>query len=160
MPQSVKDRVSQFRYNIGQGHFDSWIQYIQNAAGSQVNCDYFPIKIDRLPNGFFSPEQFIEYFRMSINNFSPKKFYPHPSISGEANKWQNEPLGSIISIEIDPMDYGSVTVIDKQNMDWTFATIHDPFKPNHLASIHLMCKWIFGIIKKGFEYTIPTQIIQ
>ena len=105
---------------------DYWvIQSIANAQGIAINLDYFSVKINKLPDGFNSPDMLLEYIRTNINNFIDTQyssFQPHPGLSGETNRWLNDPLGSILSITI-PVDNGSVIVSGYNHNYWIFSTI-------------------------------------
>lgn len=111
------------------------VQSIQNAAGTAVNPDYFPIDIPVLPiiNGQrLTAEQFMEYVRLNINSFidpGQPMFSPCPEIPGSGPDWQNHTLGTIMDISIFP-DAGSVILSKYTANEWDFSTIHEPFRFN------------------------------
>lgn len=111
------------------------IQSIQNAAGTAVNLDYFPIDIPALPviNGQrLTAAQFMEYVRLNINSFidpGQPMFSPCADIPGSGPDWQNHVLGTIMDISIFP-DAGSVILSKYTANEWDFSTIHEPFKMN------------------------------
>ncbi|MGI4759190.1 MAG: hypothetical protein ACRYF0_00690 [Janthinobacterium lividum] len=148
-PQSVIDRLNNLTANeksktllIPPSYVtvppETWqIQSIQNASGVAINLDYFPIKVDRLPAGFSTPEALLDYMRRNLNsniNTSLTSFAPHPDIIGENARWQSSnPLGSIIAITI-PGNSGSVITSSYASNHWTFSTLHDPKYEDHPVS--------------------------
>ena len=69
VPQGVKDRLNWVKTqapNFIVGNFN--LQQLEEASGPVVNCDFFPVKIDKLPNGM-NAQEFLEYFRLNINSF-------------------------------------------------------------------------------------------
>lgn len=129
---------------------DSWrIQDIDNAAGHMINLDYFSVKIDKLPSGFSTPEQFLEYIRLNINDFiidhtgKPNFFEPHPNLgSSEIQNWVSGNEGALISIDITG-DKGSVVLSKKESRRWIFTTIKDTYNGHHPVSGNRE----FGIMK-------------
>lgn len=75
VPQSVIDRIQLLNesYKIltnGQELFTPFqIQTLENATGTVVNSDFFPVQIKQLPPGF-SASSLLEYFRLHINEFT------------------------------------------------------------------------------------------
>jgi hypothetical protein len=68
--QYVKDRIdsiASISYN-----WDSpdafYSTNFDNAYGSILNCDFFPVRITQIPTGY-TPESLLEYFRKNINQF-------------------------------------------------------------------------------------------
>lgn len=91
--------------NLGGG---SKIQSIQNATGTRINLDYFPVQINQLPNGFFSPNEFLVYIRLNINSFVGNSTLFTPYSQSDHDIWvSSNPYKSVISIDIFP-DNGSV----------------------------------------------------
>lgn len=125
------------------------LQSLQDAGGKTINFDNFSVTLSQLPivNGNrLSPEQFVEYVRTHINDFTGPgnpTFNPHPNIPGEAARWQNHEIGSVISIDI-PFDNGSVILSDYSSTtsmygstygtSWTFSTLTDPYNGTHPVS--------------------------
>lgn len=104
----------------------SAIQSLSDAKGAAVNLDYFPVEIQALPTGM-TKESLFNHFRLYINNFintAYSTFNPHPTLPGEASKWVNDPLGTIVYIDI-PGDDGTVICTDYDETSWTFSTIFD-----------------------------------
>jgi hypothetical protein len=80
-PPSVVSRLNEARQQAPNFVVDNFnIQSLQDASGSVVNCDFFPVRITQLPTGF-TAESLLEYFRTHINEFiSPsqnKSFHPY-----------------------------------------------------------------------------------
>jgi hypothetical protein len=124
------------------------IQTLEDANGSVINMDYFPVNITSLPNHPETGEQFtaeslLDYFRRNINFFvngSGSSFSPYcedvsPSIcEQESNLWNSEnPTGSIIYIDI-PGDDGVVICSEYTNSYWYFMTMNAPYAGNHPVS--------------------------
>jgi hypothetical protein len=138
----------------------------KEAWGANINLDYFPVKIDRLPNGFSSPEQLLEHIRKNINNFVNTDVSNFHSSSGfntnEEIVWNSSnPLGAIIHINI-PLpgtggnlsDDGDVICSDYASNHWIFSTIQSPKSFQHPVSGNRM----FGFDKnKDGSYTFYTR---
>ena len=129
IPQSLWDRIQSIRDNcpppIGEltpNNFN--LQTVQQGEGVDVNCDYFTVHVNQLPqlpNGIAStPDNFLEYFRTHINQFiSPSlevTFAPYVGHTSFNNVYLNDEtlfnssfensLGSVIHINM--ADDGSV----------------------------------------------------
>jgi hypothetical protein len=129
---------------------DFEIQSLENANGSVVNMDYFPVKISTLPNKpgtnpveQFTADEFLDYFRRNINDFvagGGSTFQPYcqnvsPSIcQEETNLWNSpNPTGAIMYLDI-PADDGVVICSEYQSDYWFFMTINAPYAGNHPVS--------------------------
>lgn len=114
---------------------DDWeLQELKDGNGTAVNMDEFSVNVS-LPNSV-SPESILEHIRTNLlDDLHKAVFQPHPSLSGETGKWNNQStsLGSILSIDIDVND-SSVICIQKSSRSWTFTTIEDPFNYAHPVS--------------------------
>ena len=134
-PQSVLDKIQNLDENSF-GDFD--VQNIKDASGAVVNMDYFPVKINELPNNpatndQFSPNEFLEHIRKNINSFidtNLSEFSPS-EVTGidEEVIWNSDnPIGSILHIDISggPGD-GSVICSQHSPTKWTFTTIEVPY---------------------------------
>lgn len=71
LPQNLKDRLDDLSTQVisnpfGPDHY--YQQTLNNAEGGIVNCDYFPIKLTSIPQGY-TPESLLEHFRKNINDF-------------------------------------------------------------------------------------------
>lgn len=115
------------------------IQLADAALSTTINLDYYPIKVDKLPSGFHSADQFLQYLRKNINTFvdndyatfEPYKWYG----INDNNLWNsNNPLYSIIAINIQGPDNGSVIVTQSSLDKWIFTTIREPHYGSHPVS--------------------------
>jgi hypothetical protein len=123
---TVKNRLTNLSNSgLFSNEINSWrIQDLNNAQGHLINLDYFSVKIDKLPNGFSTPEQFLEYIRLNINNFilehteDPDFFQPHPTLgAAEVQNWVSGNEGALVSINIFP-DPGTVVLSKKELHRW------------------------------------------
>jgi hypothetical protein len=146
--QSVIDKIDNIPDPVIGGDFE--IQYLENAEGTVVNMDYFPVKITTLPKDpatgiQFTADQFLNYIRLNINNFV-NDFYSNFSPStetgiDEAALWaSSNPEGSVIHIDI-PGDDGTVvcsgyniTPLITDSDFWIFSTIETQWDFNHPVS--------------------------
>lgn len=118
------------------------VQKIDDAYSTVVNLDYFPVDISQLPiiNGVrATPQQFLRYIRKNINSFvntDYAEFTPyHWYGTDDTELWNsNNPLGSVIAIDIAGPDNGSVIVSSSSSNKWTFTTIYDPKFGEHPVS--------------------------
>lgn len=138
---------------------DYWqIQSIENAEGVAVNLDYFPVNITVMPfingsNTRATPQEFLNCIRTNINSFvntNYSYFSPHPALIGEDQRWLNNPLGSIISIDVPGPDDGSVIISDYTSSYWTFTTITDPW--NNLHPVSGNRKFGFKASQNGYVF--------
>ena len=112
---------------------------LQNAAGTVVNMDYFPVRVTELPTGM-TADEFLEEIRTNINDFVDTDlsgFSPEDEVetgTDETDLWESEePIGAILHIEI-PMDEGSVICSDYDSDQWKFSTIRAPWDYDHPVS--------------------------
>jgi hypothetical protein len=116
--------------------FQNWhIQNLNNAHGTVVNMDYFPVTINQLPAGY-TAESLLEHIRTNINSFTNDDAYfqPYPGLSGESALWDSpNPLGSILTIDLTPHD-GSVITTANDNNKWIFSVIRSPLDTHHPVS--------------------------
>lgn len=71
LPQNLKDRLDNLSAQsvVNPDRPKTYYQQtLADAAGGVVNCDYFPIKITSIPQGY-TPESLLEHFRLNINSF-------------------------------------------------------------------------------------------
>lgn len=165
--QAQIDKLNQVRTNphiVPNLNYDivARVQKIDDASSSVVNMDYFPINIKVLPivNGARqTPEQFLSIIRKDINNFVNDKyavFEPYKWYGiDDKNLWQsNNPLNSVIGIDIYGPYNASVIVSDFSNNKWTFTTIYDPKYGQHPVSGNRD----FGFVKESNgSYTFYTR---
>ncbi len=126
---------------------DFEIQNIEDANGTTVNMDFFPVKVSRLPDGM-SADDLITEIRTNINNFidtEESEFTPF-NLSNEGKNinytikedelWNSDsPLGSVIHIDIPlPAGDGSVVCSYKNHRKWRFTTISAPYDWEHPVS--------------------------
>jgi len=92
---------------------------LNNASGTVVNCDYFPIHITTLPvvNGVqWTSQQLFQYFRNNMNQFintNIAEFFPykHDSYIDDSVRWHSSnPLSSLLHLNM--MNDGTVIVSD------------------------------------------------
>ncbi|MEO7446159.1 MAG: hypothetical protein ABIT96_07085 [Ferruginibacter sp.] len=154
---TVKNRLDSIRNANGNWIVDNFnLQNIEDAFGPVVNCDYFPIQITLFPinpltNLRFTPQEFLEFFRLSINNY----ITPPVGVSFDCNltsqvndcyKWYLpgvEAKGALSHIHIPgPLGMsndGTVILSDYQNVyngigeshKFRFSTIETPFDNEH-----------------------------
>lgn len=162
VPQIVKNRIHNIAMLNNPPYDDNnfKVQDINDGIGV-VSCDYYPIHISQLPknqnNQTMTPEELLEYFRLSINSFinnpysptlpfvSSVHFYPYTDNSNGANinetfKFnlsETDSKGAIIHINI-PGNDGSVVESDYQNNapssggSWfTFSTMSSVLDGSH-----------------------------
>ncbi len=142
----VKERVDSLR-NLGIFNPDLYnITSMSHAYGSVVNCDFFPVRITQIPNGF-TPESLVEYFRKNINQFIDANinvsFSPYNDGVGfndtaRFNAYEQNAIGALIHIAMVPND-GSVVLSNYyHNMNsgynshkFMFTTMSTPLDYDH-----------------------------
>ncbi|MGB3181719.1 MAG: hypothetical protein WBB45_10035 [Cyclobacteriaceae bacterium] len=148
-----------------EGPFGNWnIQYLDDANGTIVNLDYWPVKIQSLPkkaSGIrYTPKEFIDYFRKNLNEFVVgEPFEPYSELSDSLRIQENtlwysdDPIGALVKIDIAPND-GVVICSEKENYSWKFMTLEAPIDMNHPVSGTRE----FGIIEnEDNTYTLYTR---
>lgn len=156
-PAEVIERLNQIRAsNPGWIVDDYNIENIEDASGTIVNCDFFPIQITTLPtnpysNLAFTPLDFLEYFRTNINHFIPvddgfdftclfdgfddcgKWYSPYEQSLGALNEVRIPgPLGTFNDGSIIISDYQHQVFQDGHENDWfTVSTVETPFDGEH-----------------------------
>ncbi len=118
---------------------------IERAAGGQVNLDYYPVEIDRLPPGM-TADDLQQYIRTH-----PAEFFDHdyavfnPYGADDAKRWANDPLGTVFNIDMGSpgigqgyglgnLDDGSVVASAASNRRWIFSTVWSWGDGNHPVS--------------------------
>jgi hypothetical protein len=147
-PQSVKDRLNWVRTKAPNLIIDNFnFQQLEEARGPVVNCDFFPLKIDKLPTGM-NAAQFLDYFRLNINSFitltgiGATKFSPYKDgLFDDSQQWlKSGPQSLGATVHIDMANDGSVILSDYSNMvntdgsqthSFTFSTLETPFDLEH-----------------------------
>jgi hypothetical protein len=143
IPTSVKNRIFQLD---GQTNLFSSavIQNLDYSSSYTINMDVYPVKISNMPEKTpgikYTPEEFFDYFRKNINNFTDVnhgKFYPvvEPQFGiDDTQLWNSvNPLGSLITIKI-PADNGTVVCSGFGPQAWIFATVKSPWDGEHPVS--------------------------
>ncbi|QJB33702.1 hypothetical protein HF329_21240 [Chitinophaga oryzae] len=131
------------------------VQTIQDAAGTVVNMDFFAVTIKQLPNlkgTPATPEQFLNYFRTHINDFSGgTKFNPYDNLRNinDTELWNSsDPTGAMVHIFIPGpaglWDNGTVITAESQPDHWIFSTVKSPMDGEHPVSGNRR----FGIYKQ------------
>ena len=154
---AVRYRLDSIRSANGYWVIDNFnFQNIEDAFGATVNCDYFPIQITQFPinpatNARFTPEEFLEFFRVNINKFitPPVGVSFNRSLSSQVNdcnKWNLSGLqakGALNHIHIPgPIgisndgtvilsDYTHINTGNSENHNFMFSTIETPFDNEH-----------------------------
>ena len=153
VPASVLSRLDSIKTYVP--NFDTsqlFIQNLNDAVGTVVNCDFFPIKIYQLPvnpiTGMrYTPSDFLDYFRKNIDQFSiPEVSFEPYNKDGfnDTSKWNSDSstsLGAIV--HIDMAQDGSVLLSGYQNQyssstyqshNFTFSTLVTPLDGYHPVS--------------------------
>lgn len=119
----------------------SKIQKINDAHSTVVNMDYFPVTLTQLPivNGQrLTAGQFLHYIRTNLDSFTDgsKTFSAYNAYGvDDRNKWNsNNPLGSVVAINLPGPENGSVITSQSSTDRWTFTTIKEPFYGEHPVS--------------------------
>lgn len=118
----------------------AYVQNIADAYSTVVNMDYFPVTINTMPtiNGhLYIVAEFLHYLRVNINDFTNGTTFTPYNAWGidDRNLWNSDsPSGSMIAIDMEGPDNGTVmTSFSSSNM-WTFTTVHDPMYGDHPVS--------------------------
>jgi hypothetical protein len=168
VPQVVLNRIDSIRSANSSAGYNTQtfnIQGILSAADNVVNCDYFPVKINQLPqiNGVtWTPTQLLEYFRLHLTYFALPvgtvfEPYYHVSYTGaninDSAKFLSPyttSLGALVSIGIVP-DEGTVveseyiTSSSTNHFRFMFSTMISPIDGGHPVSGNRR----FGIFPDG-----------
>lgn len=124
-PQNILDLLT----GLGEG----WkLQGFQTpTAAPSINLDYFSTNITEMPlnpntGQKFLPQEFFDYFRVNINDFVDKEASEFLDDGG----WDSSnPLGTVLSIDINGPDNGSVICSQFEDCCWIFSTVKAPFMP-------------------------------
>ncbi len=124
-----------------------YVQTLNDAGGSIVNCDYFPVHITSLPyinNVQLTPQELLNYFRKNFNTFidnSIATFSPYADAVVDDNAlWNSDnPLGAMLHLKM--LNDGTVIVSDYQisnlntlNNHFTVTTMCTPLDGLHPVS--------------------------
>ncbi len=153
IPTSVQIRLDSIKNNVP--NFDTsalFIQILNNAASSVVNCDFFPLKINQLPINYvtgnrYTASEFLEFFRRNLSLFSiPGVVFSPYNFDGfnDNVKFNADTINSLGAIvHIDMTLNGSVILTGYQNQylpsnylshNFTLSTLVTPFDGYHPVS--------------------------
>jgi hypothetical protein len=116
---------------------------LENASGTIVNSDFFPVRITNMPTGT-TPVSLLEYFRLNINSFisvsNGTSFTPYNDgyidDTGKWNQQGKESIGAFVHIHL--LDDGTVVESDYQSNSnsayFTFSTMISPMDGIHPVS--------------------------
>jgi len=190
IPADVSTRMDQIRSTSTYSFFNYYVQHLAYAQGDVVNCDFFPLKITQLPfkpfsNNRHTPAEFLEYFRLSINNF----ISPHVGVKFDCefkdaivgntlftdcakfNSPYQQSIGSLWHLGITAIPGTSITddgtiVISDYNIQsfadghidhyFTVSTIATPYDNEHPVSGNRRFG-IYSTPEKPYEYTFYTM---
>ncbi|WP_181955290.1 hypothetical protein [Filimonas effusa] len=148
VPQPIKNRVDSLQNAMQFQFFNSFeIQELDNAAGPVVNCDFFPVRIKRLPTGF-SAKTLTEHFRTHINDFIDPDLnisftpYSHGTFSDAAlfNSPYEASNGALIHINMPNNGtviqtfYSNNSTPGNESHRFRFNTMQSPLDDNHPVS--------------------------
>ncbi|HVI46459.1 MAG TPA: hypothetical protein VM802_16405 [Chitinophaga sp.] len=141
-PQSVINRLLTLdqQYSIYNPIFRYHLMGIIDANGKVINCDYFPVKISRLPtiNGRqVTASELLAMFRKDINgyiNTAKATFEPYKygSVDDETLWNSANPLGAMLHINM--LDDGTVIVTEFNTDRFTVETAYTPKDFEHPVS--------------------------
>jgi hypothetical protein len=148
VPQPILDRIDSIKLVAPSSIFaDFNVQKLNDANGSVVNCDFFPIRITLLPNGF-TAKSLIEHFRKKINNFIDAdvnvQFSPYIDQNfldtARFNASYEKSLGSLVHIKM--LNDGSViqseyyqdSTVGYEKYRFKYSTITTPLDYRHPVS--------------------------
>jgi hypothetical protein len=160
-PQAVVSRLDSIRQVQGGWIVDNYnFQSLQDAYGPVVNCDYFPLQISQFPMNYstglrMTPAEFLEYFRLNINNFISSPVTVNFSCTfgaqfDDCQKWNQpnaEAIGALNHIYIPGPSAGSIgtsnsgsiilsdyhhdNTVNHESHYFKFSTLETPFDYEH-----------------------------
>lgn len=99
-------------------------QPIENAAGEDINIDYYSVIVDKLPRGL-TAEQLLRHIRLNLNQFGDTtmgEFEPYSQ--SDAKIWNSSnPVGAVVSIDLALPDNASVVVSEANHYSWIFSAV-------------------------------------
>lgn len=151
LPQLLKNRIDSINnlFPFGSNNpLAIYQQTLENANGTVVNCDFYPIVINSLPTGF-TAKSLLEYFRININSFSepecrfdPYSFSFFSNSVSDTSRWNSSfdaSVGAIVHIDIP--NEGSVILSQYKNQiginnnyenhNFMFSTLNSPLDFSH-----------------------------
>ena len=115
---------------------DAEIQRLEDATGAIVNMDHYSVSVseDGLPDGM-DAEAYLDQVRMNINDYAePADFQYYPGTTNEADRWANNPIGTMFSIALGPGASGSIVATDYSSSHWIFSTVYTAEDGTHPVS--------------------------
>lgn len=144
VPQSVVDRLSWVAQNAPTALFAfPMVQDIDQAAGPRVNCDYYSVTINSLPQGM-TAENILELFRKNTNNFIDPSInvafsaYTDGNFTDNAKYYSSfeQAIGALV--HIDMLNDGTVVLSDYKrtatHTSFIYSTIMSPLDHMHPVS--------------------------
>jgi GH24 family phage-related lysozyme (muramidase)/uncharacterized protein YycO len=123
----------------------NWHVHRLEDANGDINLDYYPVTITRLPSisgRTVTADELLSHIRLNFNSFvdtNVSEFAPYDG--SEAGVWQSPaPLGSVVHIDMKSaegwlnLDDGSVVVAEFAPDHWIFATIWTVLDAAHPVS--------------------------
>ena len=111
---------------------DMRVQRYEEAFGAEINLDYFPVEITRLPSisgRQLSPAELLKTIRLGMAGknpifINPAKSVFEPYASQDEQRWKsNDPIGAAIFIDIPGPDNAAVVLSAGNASRWIFTTI-------------------------------------
>jgi hypothetical protein len=140
-----------------------YVQNINNASGTIVNCDYFPVHISVLPtlNGTqMTVPQLMEYFRLNMNSFVDNSIatfegYNDGWFLNDVSRWNSSnPLGALVHLNM--LDNGTVIVAqnysNSDNAGFLVKTLRSPLDVDHPVSGNRTWKIDPDPVNGGFTF--------
>jgi len=156
LPGALQDRIDSVNNLFTSSSYDPplpmYQQTLSAAAGTIVNCDFFPVKIIQLPTGY-TAQSLLEYFRKNINTFAQPSntFEPYsyvlggfgPSIydSAKFNTSYQNSLGALVHI--------GITLNDGTVIESKYENYNSP--PYNHESHQVM----FSTLRSPLDFTHP-----
>jgi RHS repeat-associated protein len=124
-------------------------QPIENAQGPGLNLDYYSVTIDKLPDGYTSPTELLNYMRKNFSDFKKNggsNFEEYSSSEGKIFQSKN-PVSALMRFEVyqGGVNIDDLTVItsDAKSNYWVFTPVASLFDSYHPVSGNRQ----FGIIE-------------
>ncbi|MFO8232412.1 MAG: hypothetical protein R6U20_07080, partial [Longimonas sp.] len=131
IPNAVFDRL-----NTEALFENAEIQRLEDASGAVINMDRYSVTVSAngLPDGM-SAEQYLNQVRMNINDYAEgANFQYYPGTTNEADRWANNPIGTMFSIDLAPGANGSIVATDYSSSHWIFSTVYTDEDGTHPVS--------------------------
>ncbi|MFD1259026.1 hypothetical protein ACFQ3S_19640 [Mucilaginibacter terrae] len=139
--QTIKNRIEYLQTFTGLNFSTFNVQNLDDAYGTVVNSDFFPVRISQMPTGM-TASNLTEYFRTHLNDFitTGEHFTPYRYGDIDDTDWFNQPgaasVGALVHIEL--LNNGTVIEsdyqIDANAASFKFTTMTSPLDVNHPVS--------------------------